>query len=129
MSATHIGIASAAVIPECLAIMSHFDACVPRRSITRSKSNIGTVAPGLLRIGFKSLFMDSARAVLAEQYRVRAVYGVGAVGHRLLQRSRLNRDVFGKEPRHRHVALRIAAVAIALGGQRFAGQHAAAERR
>ena len=47
MSATHIGIASAAVIPESLAIMSHFDACVPRRSITRSKSNIGTVAPAV----------------------------------------------------------------------------------
>ena len=41
MSATHIGMPSAAVIPESLAIISHFDACVPRRSITRSKSNIG----------------------------------------------------------------------------------------
>src|SRR4051794_35467352 len=46
MSATHIGIPSDDGIPESLVIMSHFDACVPRRSITRSKSNIGTVAPG-----------------------------------------------------------------------------------
>src|SRR5437867_8638995 len=50
---------------------------------------------------------------------------LGAV---LLQRARLHGDVLGKEPRHRHVALRIARVAIALGGQRFTGQHAAAER-
>ena len=57
--------------------------------------------------------MDSARAVLAEQHRVRAVHGVGAIRHGLLQRARLNRDVLGKEPRHRHVALRIAGFAMA----------------
>src|SRR4029453_14677039 len=108
MSATHIGIASAAVIPESLAIMSHFDACVPRRSITRSKSNIGTVAPGLLRVGFKNLFMDRARAVFAEPPPAPPVPRVGTIRHRLLQRSRLHRDVLGKEPRHCHVALRIA---------------------
>src|SRR5262245_41125575 len=40
MSATHIGMASGAVMPENRAMPSHFDACVPRRSITRSKSNM-----------------------------------------------------------------------------------------
>ena len=40
ISATHIGIASGASIPDRAAIMSHFMACVPRRSMTSSKSNI-----------------------------------------------------------------------------------------
>src|SRR5438309_1639605 len=61
-----------------------------------------------------------------QQHRIRAVHGFRAVGHRLLQRSRLHGDVLGKETRHRHIALRIAGVATALGGQRFAGQHATA---
>src|SRR5262245_61452261 len=40
MSATHIGIASGAVMPESFAMLSHFEACVPRRSMTRLKSNM-----------------------------------------------------------------------------------------
>src|SRR6187399_3213343 len=40
MSATHIGIASGALMPERRAMWSHLEACVPRRSITRSKSNM-----------------------------------------------------------------------------------------
>src|SRR6185436_17331001 len=106
MSATHIGIPSAAVIPETLAIMSHFDACVPRRSITRSKSNIGMVAPALaalrVRCGFlPNVFLGSADGgtYLSKQYRVRAVDGIGAVDDGFLQRGRLHRNVFGKEPR------------------------------
>src|SRR3954453_22686105 len=99
MSATHIGIASAAAIPESLAIMSHFDACVPRRSITRSKSNIGTVAPALacgasMRFGFKLVGrVRTARGALPQQHRIRAVHSFRAVGHRLLQRARLHGDV------------------------------------
>ena len=42
MSATHIGIASGASMPDSFAMLSHLEACVPRRSITRSKSNIFT---------------------------------------------------------------------------------------
>src|SRR6516165_9728418 len=41
MSATHIGIASGDTMPESCAVRSHFAACVPRRSMTRSKSNMG----------------------------------------------------------------------------------------
>src|SRR5271170_339075 len=40
MSATHIGSASGASMPDNFAIFSHLLACVPRRSITRSKSNM-----------------------------------------------------------------------------------------
>src|SRR3569623_1033023 len=40
MSATHIGIATGAVIPDSLAILSHFAEWVPRRSMARSKSNM-----------------------------------------------------------------------------------------
>ena len=104
MSATHIGIPSAAVIPESFAIMSHFDACVPRRSITRSKSNIGTVAPAShvalqMRVGSKTV-RESAIVVLPQQHRVRAVHRIGTIRHRLLQRSRLHRNILRKEPRH-----------------------------
>jgi hypothetical protein len=42
ISATHIGIASGASMPDSFAMLSHLVACVPRRSITRSKSNIFT---------------------------------------------------------------------------------------
>src|SRR4051812_27776259 len=42
MSATHIGIASGASMPDSFAMLSHLEAWVPRRSITRSKSNIFT---------------------------------------------------------------------------------------
>src|ERR1700749_4283310 len=58
MSATHIGMPSAAGMPDSFVIMSHLLACVPRRSITRSKSDIGTVAPGvseLSRLGGRSV--------------------------------------------------------------------------
>jgi hypothetical protein len=45
MSATHIGIASPASMPESFAMLSHFDEWVLRRSMTRSKSNM--VASGV----------------------------------------------------------------------------------
>src|SRR5947208_3198618 len=116
MSATHIGIPSAAVIPESLAMISHFDACVPRRSITRSKSNIGTVAPGLatlrrrMRLGSKCVSRAELGGgmFLCQQHRVRAVDGIGGVDDGFFQRGRLHRNVFGKEARQRDVALRIA---------------------
>src|SRR5262249_30543372 len=47
MSATHIGIASGASSPESRAIKSHFDVCVPRRSMKRSKSNMGMRLPSV----------------------------------------------------------------------------------
>src|SRR5262245_18971056 len=47
MSATHMAMASGASIPESRAMLSHLDACVPRRSMTRSKSNMPVSAPGL----------------------------------------------------------------------------------
>src|SRR5467141_538885 len=54
---------------------------------------------------------------LCQQHRVGAVHGFGAVDHRLLQRRRLHRNIFGKEPRQRDIALGIAAcfVEIARG--------------
>ncbi len=38
-----------------------------------------------------------------QQHRIRAVDRPGAVGHALLQRRRLHRDVLGKEARERHI--------------------------
>src|SRR6267378_882888 len=102
MSATHIGIPSAAVIPESLAMLSHFDACVPRRSITRSKPNIGTVAPVLAALR-RQMRRDSNHVsrgglgggmCLCQQHRVRAVDRIGAVDHGLFQRACLHRNVF-----------------------------------
>jgi hypothetical protein len=56
MSATHIGMASGASMPDSRAILSHFVACVPRRSITRSKSNMGwLVLAALAEPAFKLL--------------------------------------------------------------------------
>src|SRR4029078_10582696 len=40
MSATHIGIAARALMPDRRHMWSRLEACVPRRSITRSKSNM-----------------------------------------------------------------------------------------
>src|SRR5215471_11369751 len=40
ISATHIGRASGALMPDSLAMLSHLAECVPRRSMTRSKSNM-----------------------------------------------------------------------------------------
>src|SRR2546421_7925007 len=42
--------------------------------------------------------------LLRQQHRVRAVHGLGAVDHGLLQRCGLHRNVFGKEPRQRDIA-------------------------
>src|SRR5258706_14161969 len=67
---------------------------------------------------------------LRQQHRVRAVHGFGAVHHRLLQRCGLHRNIFGKEPRQRDIARRIAACFAEIArGERLAGQHAAAKRR
>src|ERR1700676_4189502 len=51
----------------------------------------------------------SGEMKLPQQHRVRAVHRLGAVDHRALQCAGLHRDVLGKEPRQRDVALRIAA--------------------
>src|SRR4030081_1945033 len=45
---------------------------------------------------------------LPQQNRVRAVPRLGAVDHGLLQRAGLHRNVLGKKPRQRDIALRIA---------------------
>src|ERR1700731_67866 len=54
MSATHIAIASDDSIPERRAIWSHLAACVPRRSMTRSKSNMRF---RLLKLGMKAILL------------------------------------------------------------------------
>src|SRR5207237_275996 len=69
-------------------------------------------------------------AVLPQQYRLGAVQCLGAVGHGFFQRSSLHRNVLGKESCQRDIALRIAAsLATRARGERFAGKHAATERR
>jgi len=58
MSATHIGIPSGASMPDSFAMLSHLVACVPRRSITRSKSNISPSScryPAVLRMRWRVL--------------------------------------------------------------------------
>ena len=55
------------------------------------------------------------RMFLPQQHRVRAVHRFGAVHDRPLQRGRLHRDVFGKEPRQRNVALRVAGAFAEIG--------------
>src|SRR6202035_460424 len=54
MSATHIAIASGDSMPERRAILSHFEACVPRRSMMRSKSNMRL---RLLKLGMKAILL------------------------------------------------------------------------
>ena len=63
---------------------------------------------------------------LRQQHRVRAVHGLRRIGHGLLQRGRLHRNVLGEEARQRDIALAIAFVA---GGQCLACEIASAERR
>src|SRR6266404_4789585 len=68
MSATHIGIASADSMPDRRAMWSHFEAWVPRRSTTRSKSNMRRRLPVGNWRG-RSLMVGAARPVKIPERR------------------------------------------------------------